>query len=102
MVSTHFGLVLDLFWATRNPKRTHVGPKRPIWRSQRSSEGPRGPHLDPIATDWSDWAGIMVTTHFGLVWGLFWATRDPKRAFLASKRPQNDVFGRFLQLDGSK
>ena len=66
------------------------------------AEGHRGPDLVPTATDWSDWAGIMVTTHFGLVSGLFWATRDPKRAFLASKRPQNDVFGRFLQLDGSK
>ena len=68
----------------------------------RSSEGPKGPDLVPTATDWSDWAGIMVTTHFGLVSGLFWATRDPKRAFLASKRPQNHVFGRFLQLDGPK
>ena len=65
-------------------------------------EVPEGPDLVPTATDWSDWVGIMVTTHFGLVSGLFWATRDPKRAFLASKRPQNDVFGRFLQLDGSK
>ena len=61
--------------------------------------GPPGTTFGP---NWSDWAGIMVTTHLGLVWGLFWATRDPKRAFLASKRPKNDVFGRFLELDGSK
>ena len=84
MVSTHFGLVSGLFWATRDPKRARFGPKCPFWRSQRSSEGPQGPDLVPTATDWSDWAGIMVTTHFGLVSGLFWATRDPKRAFLAS------------------
>ena len=56
--------------------------------------------MAPTATDRSDWAGIMVTTHFGLVSGLFWATRDPKRVFLASIRPQNDVFGRFLQRRG--
>ena len=27
------------------------------------------PDLVPTATDWSDWAGITVTTHFGLVSG---------------------------------
>ena len=85
MVSTHFGLVSGLFWATRNPKRTRFGPKCPFWRSKRSSEDPQGPDLVPTATDWSDWVGIMVTTHFSLVSGLFWATRDSKRAFLASK-----------------
>ena len=29
-----------------------------------------GPDLVPIAADWSDWVGVMVTTHFGLVLGL--------------------------------
>ena len=75
------------FWAPRDTKRARFGPKCPFWGSQRSSEGPRGPDLVPTATDWSDWAGTMVTTHFGLVLSLFWATRDPKRAFLASKGP---------------
>ena len=92
MVTTPFGLVSGLFWATRDPKRARFGPKCPFWRSQRSSEGPLGPDLVPTATDWSDWAGIMVTTYFGLVSGLL----------KPLKVPQNDVFGRFLQLDGSK
>ena len=69
MVTTHFGLVLALFWA---PKR---GP-------QRSQEGPRGPNLVPTATGSSAWVTFMVTTHFGLVSALFWAPRGPKRAKL--------------------
>ena len=36
-----------------------------------------GPDLVPIAAGWSDWVGVMVTTHFGLVLGLFLATRGP-------------------------
>ena len=39
-----------------------------------------GPDLVPIAADWSEWVGVMVTTHFGLVLGLFLAPRGPKRA----------------------
>ena len=69
MVTTHFGLVLALFWA---PKR---GP-------QRSQEGPRGPNLVPTATGCSARVKLMVTTHFGLVSALFWAPRGPKRAKL--------------------
>ena len=30
------------------------------------------------APNWSDWVGVMVTTHFGLVLGLLWAPRGPK------------------------
>ena len=43
-------------------------------------DGPLRLDLVPTATDWSDWAGIMVTRHFDLVSGLFWAPRAPKRA----------------------
>ena len=50
--------------------------------------GPRGPDLVPTAADWSDWVGIMVTTHFGLVMGLFWAPRAPKRTRFGPKRTQ--------------
>ena len=74
MVTTHFGLVLALFWA---PKR---GP-------QRSQEGPRGPNLVPTATGSSTWVTFMVTTHFGLVSALFWAPRGPKRASFCPKCP---------------
>ena len=50
-------------------------------------EGPRGPDLVPTAPNWSDWVGVMVTTHFGLVLGLIWAPRGPKRARFGPKRP---------------
>ena len=40
---------------------------------QWSSEGPRGADLVPTAADWPAWAGFMVTTHFDLVSGPFWA-----------------------------
>ena len=59
----------------------------PFWGPQRDSEGPRGPDLVPTAADWSDWVRIMVTTHFGLVSGLFWAPSGPKRAHLGPKCP---------------
>ena len=56
------------------------GPNRPFWGPHRVSEGPGGPDLVPIAANWSDWVGIMVTRHFDLVFGLFRAPRAPKRA----------------------
>ena len=43
------------------------------------------PDLVPITADWSDWVEIMVTTHFGLVLGLFLAPRGPKRARFGPK-----------------
>ena len=45
----------------------------------------------PTAANWSDWAGIMVTKHFDLVFGVFrapWAPRAPKRARFGPKRAQ--------------
>ena len=87
MVTTHFGLVLGLFWVPRGPKRTRFGPKCPFWGSWRSLEGLRGPDLVPTAANWSDWVGVMVTKHFGLVLGLFWVPRDTKRARLGPKCP---------------
>ena len=46
--------------------------------------GPGGPDLVPTAADWSDRDVIIVTTHFGLVLGLFCA---PKRARFGPKCP---------------
>ena len=40
----------------------------------------------PTAANWSDWAGIMVTRHFDLVFGLFRAPKAPKRARFGPKR----------------
>ena len=87
MVTTHFGLVSDLFWAPRNPKRTPFGRKCPFWGSWRDSEGPREPHLVATAADRSDWVGIMVTTPFGLVLGHFLAPRGPKWARFGPEYP---------------
>ena len=87
MVTTHFGLVSGLFWAPRDTKRARFGPKCPFLGSQRSSEGPQGTDLVHTAADWPDWVEIMVATHFGLVSGLFWASRDTKRARFGPKCP---------------
>ena len=46
-----------------------------------------GPDLVPIAANWSNWVGVMVTTHLGLVSGLFLAPRGPKRARFGPKCP---------------
>ena len=54
---------------------------------QRDSKGPWGPDLIPTAANWSDWVGVMVTKHFGLVLGLFWVPRDTKRARFGPKCP---------------
>ena len=58
------------FWA---PKRARFGPKHPFGRPRRSSKGPRGPDLVPTAANWSAWVRlmVMVTTHLGLILGLF-------------------------------
>ena len=95
MVTSHFGLVLGLLWAPRGPKRARFGPKMPFWGPWRSWEGHRGPDLVPTAANWSDWVGVMVTSHFGLILGLLWAKKGlfwpiialmgPKRAHLGPK-----------------
>ena len=57
------------------------------------------PDLVPIAADWSDWVGVMVTTHFGLVLGLFLAPRGPKRARFGSKCL---FWGSWMDLEGPR
>ena len=51
------------------------------------SEGPKGPNLVPTVPDWSAWVGLMLTTHFDLVLGPFWAPGGPKRARFGPKCP---------------
>ena len=60
-------------------KRGQNGPERPFWGSPRVLEGPRGPDLVQTAANWSDWVGVMVTTHFAPVLGLPWAPRGPQK-----------------------
>ena len=43
----------------------------------------------PTAANWSDWVGVMVTSHFGLILGLLWAKKGlfwPKIALMGPKR----------------
>ena len=81
------GPLLGPLLHSRAPKRARFGPERPFWGSPRVLEGPRGPDLVPTAANWSDWVGVMVTKHFGLVLGLFWVPRDTKRTRFGPKCP---------------
>ena len=79
----------------------HLGPLKDLYGPQKGSfwlqkallgapevlGGPWGPDLVPTAPNWSDWVGVMVTTHFGLVLGLFLAPGNPKRAIICTKLP---------------
>ena len=87
MLTTHFYLVSGPFWAPGGPKRARFGPKCPFWGPRWSSEGPGGPNLILTAPDWSAWAGLMLTTHFDLVWDPFWVPGGPKRAPFGPKCP---------------
>ena len=77
------GPLRDLYGPPRAPKRARFGPER---EPHRDPEGPGGPDLVPTAANWSDRVGIMVTRHFDLVFGLFWAPRGPKRVRFGPKR----------------
>ena len=57
---------------------------------RRFSEGPGGSDLVPTSTDQPAWAGLMVTTHFGLVSGLYWAPGGSKKARFGPKCPLLD------------
>ena len=87
MVTTHFDLVTGPFWAYGGSKRAHFGPERPFWEPRRSSVGPGGSDLVPTAAVWSTWVGLMATTHFGLVSGLFRAPVGSKMAPFGPKCP---------------
>ena len=74
------------YWATLGPfgypqgaQKGPFGLKQTL-TERKASERHRNAGFGPTATDWSDWAGTMVTTHLCLVSGLLWATRYPKRA----------------------
>ena len=70
----------------RYPQGAQKGPFGPKQTLELLS-APEEADLVPTSADWSDWVEIMVTTHFGLVSGLFWAPRDSKRARFGPKCP---------------
>ena len=85
------------------PKRTRVDQKCSFWGPQKSSEGPRGPDLVQTATNWSVWVRLMVTTHLGLILGLFVAAfcgpSWPKSSYL---KWQNSLHLRHIGHQNSK
>ena len=87
MVKTHFDLISGPFLAPVGLKRARFGPEKPFWGAPRSSEGPNGPNLVPTVLKWSDGIKIMVTTHFDLISGPFWARGGPKRARFGPEKP---------------
>ena len=62
-------------------------PRKTLLGVPEGQEGQEESNLVPTATNWSDWVRIMVTIHFGLISGLSWAPRAPKRASFGPKRP---------------
>ena len=82
-----WGPLTDLYRTPRAPKRARFRPEWPFWGPRRSLEGPEGPDLVPTAPHWPVWVGLMVTTHFDLVSGPFWASGGPKRARFGPKCP---------------
>ena len=63
----------------KQAKKGSFWPKVPLLVALEVLGGPRGPDLVSTATGCSVCVGIMVTTHFWLILGLFWAAKDPKR-----------------------
>ena len=71
-------------------KRLKTGKNGPFWPEMPLlglSEVPEGPDFVPTAPDWPASDGLMLTTHFDLVLGHFWAPRGPKRAHFCPKCP---------------
>ena len=69
------------------PKRARFGPERPFWEPWRSLGSPGKPDLDLTAMGWSNWIGLMVTTHFDLVSVVFVGAKGPKRPFFGPTFP---------------
>ena len=57
----------------KQAKRVRLGPKRTLLGAPDVLGEPRGADLVPTTPDWPAWVGFMVTTHFDLVSGPFWA-----------------------------
>ena len=74
-------------------KSVPLGPPEDLRGPQKGHFGSKRPKCDnynfwvPTASHWPLWVGLMVTTHFDLVSGPFWAPWDPKRAHFGPKIP---------------
>ena len=64
-----------------------LGSGGPGGRTGGSWGGPGVTDWVPTAPDWPAWVGLMLTTHFDLVSGPFWASGGPKRARFCPKCP---------------
>ena len=54
----------------KQAKRVRLGPKRTLLGAPDVLGEPRGADLVPTTPDWPAWVGFMVTTHFGLLFGV--------------------------------
>ena len=68
-------------------KKGSFGPRKAPFGALEVLGGPGEADLIPTTPHWPAWVGFMVTTHFDLVSGLFWAHRGPKRARFGPKCP---------------
>ena len=71
----------------KQAKRVRLGPKRTLLGAPDVLGEPRGADLVQTTPDWPAWVGFMVTTHFDLVTGPFWAYGGSKRARFGPERP---------------
>ena len=71
----------------KRSKTGKKGPFRPEMPLLGLWEGPEGPDFVPTAPNWPALDGLMLTTHFDLVSGHFWAPGGPKRARFCPKCP---------------
>ena len=83
----HLGPLMDLYGTPGAPKGLILAPKGPCGVPRGPRRAPGGAELVPTAPDWLIWVELMVTIHFDLVSGPFWAPRGPKRPSFGPKCP---------------
>ena len=66
------------------PYKTLWGPQKALLGAPEVLGGLRGTRFGPNC---HRFVGLVITTHFGLVSGLFWAPRGPKRVRFGPKCP---------------
>ena len=87
------GPLMDLYGTPGAPKGLILAPKGPCGVPRGPRRAPGGPDLVPTAPNWFIWVELMVTTHFDLVSGPFWAPRALKGPVLAQNAPFGDLRG---------
>ena len=84
---------LTWYLVSSGPQGSQKGPFWPKMPLLGVPDRPLRLDLVPTATNWSEWAGIIVTRHFDLVSGLFWPPGIPKGSVLAQNAPLEGLRG---------